>query len=66
MNISLGFCKSMYSKEVTAITSLPMLFDILKSSVNYVTDLHNSCVRNRMYSKIIEKFLINNIGYMKH
>lgn len=36
----------MYSKEVTAITSLPMLSDILKSSVNYATDLHNSCVRN--------------------
>ena len=36
----------MYSKKVTAITSLPMLSDILNSSVNYATDLNNSCVRN--------------------
>lgn len=40
----------MYSKEVTAITSLPMLSDILASSVNYATDLHNSCVQNAILS----------------
>jgi hypothetical protein len=50
MNISLGYSKSMYSKEVTAITSLPMLYDILTSSVNYANQLHNSCVQNAIQS----------------
>lgn len=40
----------MYSKEVTAITSLPMLSDILTSSINYATDLHNSFVQNAILS----------------
>lgn len=46
MNISIGYSKSMYDKKVTAITSLPMLADILTSSVNYANQLHNSCVQN--------------------
>ena len=40
----------MYSKEVTAITSLPMLYDILTSSVNYANQLHNSCVQKAILS----------------
>ena len=48
--ITLGYSKSMYSKEVTAITSLPMLYNILNSSVNYANQLHNSCVQNAILS----------------
>ena len=63
MNITLGYSKSMYSKEVTAITSLPMLSDILNSSVNYATDLHNSCVRNIIESNIYDDYAqITNIA----
>ena len=61
MNISLGYCESMYSKEVTEISSLPMLRAILTSSVNYAKQLHNSCVQNAIqsnqyddYAKIIK------------
>ena len=50
MNITLGYSKSMYDKKVTAITSLPMLSNILKSSVNYANQLHNSCVQNAIQS----------------
>ena len=40
----------MYSKEVTEIASLPMLYDILTSSVNYATNLHNKALQNAILS----------------
>jgi hypothetical protein len=50
MNITLGYSKSMFDKKVTAITSLPMLCDILTSSVNYANQLHNSYIQNAIQS----------------